>query len=487
MEFSDNISLAVQRLIATAQQAAADAQRAVLATDLLRAMLDDEGHATELLRGADVSIAENETSSDEPLSVGKLLRAARQATDGGDDTSSLHLLLALIQVDAPTAGRLAASGLNESTVREQIGGSSDAAAEPLAVDVHIAPATPAVDDLSPAFRILDAAANRGREGLRVLEDHARFTLNDRHLTARLKQLRHRLAERMQTLLGEQGIRLRDTHGDVGTSVHTRFEASRDTEVDIVRANARRAQEALRTLEEYAKRLDTYIAAQIGQLRYQSYTLERALLTTQRARDRLTDVSLCLLATDSLCPQGVGPVVRAALQAGCVMVQLREKDVPDGQLMTRARLIREWTRDAGALFIINDRPDLAVLVDADGVHVGQEDLSVAEARKIVGSDRLIGVSTHNLDQVRQAVLDGADYLGVGPVFPSQTKSFDDLAGLDFVQSAARETSLPFFAIGGITAENVSEVVEAGCVRVAVTGAICSGDDPSDATRTMLRQL
>src|SRR5581483_6159439 len=124
----------------------------------------------------------------------------------------------------------------------------------------------------------------------------------------------------------------------------------------------------------------------------------------------------------------------------------------------ARRVRLWTREANVRCIVNDRADLALLAETDGVHIGQADLSVKDARAIVGSKRLVGVSTHTIEQARQAVLDGADYLGVGPVFPSQTKKFDALAGLDFVSQVAREISLPWFAIGGINADNVEAVVE-----------------------------
>src|SRR5690606_2183195 len=137
-----------------------------------------------------------------------------------------------------------------------------------------------------------------------------------------------------------------------------------------------------------------------------------------------------------------------------------------------------TRESGALFIMNDRPDLAVLVDADGVHVGQEELSVREARRIVGPGRLVGVSTHSLEQARLAGEDGADYLGVGPVFPSQTKSFSELAGLDFVRQVAEEIRLPWYAIGGITPENVSDVLAAGATRIAVSQAVCGSPSPGE---------
>src|SRR5438045_3761732 len=136
----------------------------------------------------------------------------------------------------------------------------------------------------------------------------------------------------------------------------------------------------------------------------------------------------------------GPPARG----GARVIQLREKTLDGRAVLERARLVRRLTRDAGALFIVNDRPDIARLVEADGVHLGQGDLPVKEARRVLGPDLLIGVSTHDLDQVRQAILDGASYIGVGPTFPSGTKAFPSLAGLEFVRQVAAQTSLPAFA-------------------------------------------
>jgi thiamine-phosphate pyrophosphorylase len=167
--------------------------------------------------------------------------------------------------------------------------------------------------------------------------------------------------------------------------------------------------------------------------------------------------------------------------------LREKTLADRELLERARNVRRWTRQAGVLFILNDRPDLARLAEADGVHLGQDDLPVREARRILGPDALIGVSTHSLDQVRRAVYDGATYLGVGPVFPSRTKPFDAFPGLEFVRQAAAETTLPTFALGGISVDNVGSVVAAGARRVAVGAAICAADEPRPAAAALKAQL
>src|SRR5205807_346035 len=157
----------------------------------------------------------------------------------------------------------------------------------------------------------------------------------------------------------------------------------------------------------------------------------------------------------------------AADGGTQVVQLREKRLDDRELLERARDVRRWTRKVGVLFIVNDRPDIARLAEADGVHLGQDDLRIREARRILGPDALIGVSTHNLEQVRRAVLEGASYIGVGPAFASSTKAFEELAGLEFVRAATAETSLPAFVLGGVTTTNVAEVVAAGGRRVAVS--------------------
>ncbi|MSR57604.1 MAG: thiamine phosphate synthase [Planctomycetaceae bacterium] len=353
--------------------------------------------------------------------------------------------------------------------------------------MHLALAGPLVGENADLYRILDAAANRAREGLRVLEDYARFSADDRHLTEILKSLRHRLAEALELLDDRALISCRDTRHDVGTSVHTRREATRESLADVVRASCKRVQEATRTLEEYGKLVSPEFAGAMGELRYAGYTIEKALLTTFEARDRLNECRLYVLVTQKLCPGGAGPVIRAALSAGAGAIQVREKHLSDRELVDWGRRVREWTAAAGAVYVMNDRPDLAVLTDADGVHVGQDELTVRDARRIVGPDRIVGVSTRDLDQARAAVLDGADYIGVGPVFPSATKSFETYTGLEFVRHVNAEITLPAFAIGGIDESNIAQVVAAGATRVAVSSAICGANDAAQVTRELLQQL
>ncbi len=343
---------------------------------------------------------------------------------------------------------------------------------------------------TPTIRILDAAANRASEGLRVVEEFARFGLNDAHLSRLLKECRHELAGVLAAIPESSRLASRDTLGDVGTAISTASEYRRGSLIDVARASFKRVQEALRTLEEYSKLIGpnpAELSPRFEQLRYRLYTAEKAVFRTHLSRERLRDCQLYLLVTASACVAGCETVVRSAVAGGVTIIQIREKEMSDREFLAHARQVRQWTRDADALMVVNDRPDIAVLADADGVHVGQDELSVSDARQIVGPDLIVGVSTHSIEQARQAVLDGADYLGVGPTFPSTTKSFETFAGLPFVQQVASEIQLPWFAIGGIQSGNIPKVVAAGARRIAVSGAILASNDPQRAASELRKSL
>jgi thiamine-phosphate pyrophosphorylase len=327
-----------------------------------------------------------------------------------------------------------------------------------------------------AARVLDVNFNRAREAARVLEDYCRFALNDRFLTEQVKELRHGLAMASTRLPAHLLLSARETLQDVGTTVTAAGEYDRQTPTQVAMVNLKRLQESLRSLEEFGKLFGPELGRDLEALRYQAYTLERAIAVVGRSRETLFNARLYVLLTGSQCAASLDWTIAQAAAGGADIVQLREKNLTDRELLARARDVRRWTKKAGLLFIMNDRPDIARLVEADGVHLGQDDLPVSEARRIVGAGALIGVSTHTVEQVRQAVLDGADYLGVGPVFPSKTKEFDHFPGLDFVRAASAETALPAFALGGIGLENLGQVVTAGARRIAVGSAVAASDDP-----------
>ncbi len=337
------------------------------------------------------------------------------------------------------------------------------------------------------LRLLDAAANRAREGLRVVEDYARFVRDDRFLMRELKQLRHDLTAALARLPTAQWLACRDTVADVGTTVTTDAETSRRDPSAVAAASFKRLQEALRSLAEFGKLVDPQFSAELEQLRYRSYTLERAAHLAERSHARLGQARLYVLVDGRETLEQFEALAAQLIAAGVHVLQLRDKRLDDRDLLARARRLRELTRGTPTLFVINDRPDLAVLAEADGVHLGQEELTVKDARQIIGPDMLIGVSTHSMEQVRQAVLDGADYLGLGPTFPSGTKPFNRFPGLDFLREAAAEITLPAFAIGGITRENLREVLDTGIRRVAVGQVIVAAESPAQVARVMLATL
>ena len=198
------------------------------------------------------------------------------------------------------------------------------------------------------------------------------------------------------------------------------------------------------------------------------------------RERLARARLYLV-----CDRRPERFLRAALAGGVDVLQLRDKDASDDEVLAAAPAFRRAADDAGALFVINDRPDLARAADADGVHVGQDDGPVAAARAIVGADRIVGRSTHSPDQI--AAAGDADYIAVGPVHATPTKPGRRAVGLDLVRHAAAHAPDPWFAIGGIDPRNVSEVVAAGARRIVVVRAITEAKDPEAAARALRRAL
>jgi thiamine-phosphate pyrophosphorylase len=490
---------AVARAVEAARlAAAADGVMAVAPRHLLAGLLaETEGHAAAWLaeHGLDltrIQVAPSAHPSGGPApalpyadAAGRALdeagRLARSSTADHVVTSE-HLLLGLLRADADLREELHRQGLQFNTLEASYTGKH---VSPLSLDAPLEFGD--VTERADAARILDASANRAREALRVLEDFVRFSLGDASLSRQVKQIRHDLTGALVELSPQELVASRDTLGDVGTDISTGREQVRFSLADVVRANLKRLQEALRSLEEYGKLRSAMFGERIQNIRYRTYTLERALVLGAESRRQLEHARLYVLVTGATCRAALDWTIAEAAAGGADVIQLREKSLPDRELLRRASDVRRWTRKAGVLFIMNDRPDVARLAEADGVHLGQDDLSVGEARRIVGSDALVGVSTRTLDQVRRAVLDGASYIGVGPTFPSTTKAFDELAGLEFVRAATAETTLPAFALGGVAVDNVGQVVAAGGRRVAVSVAIAQADDPRAAAAALRAAL
>lgn len=347
--------------------------------------------------------------------------------------------------------------------------------------------------MNDALRILDANLNRAREALRVMEDVARFALSDAKLAADLKTARQAL----HAIADSSGLDApllaawRDTPGDVGTSHTTASERARASTRDIAIAAGKRAGEALRVIEECTKLSPAFNASSHAKsLRYTVYDLEKRL-TLALATGRARQWRLCVLITESLCNgRNWEQIAAASLLGGADMLQLREKSLDGRELLARASRLAALCHEHNASCIINDRPDIAMLAHADGVHLGQTDLAVQDVRKLAGSSLLVGISTTNMQQARQAARDGADICGLGPMFPTTTKHKPDLAGpvyLGDYLADEQTTRIPHLAIGGITPGNISQLVAAGCRGIAVSSTVCGADDPEAVCRELTRAL
>lgn len=349
------------------------------------------------------------------------------------------------------------------------------------------------------LRILDANANRAREALRVMEDLARFVLDDEPLCREFKEIRHGLRDVLEHALGTGAdaamLAWRDTPGDVGTQVATDAEGRRENLRAVGAAAGKRLSEALRSMEEVCKTWGSAGPVLLERLRYKGYETERRLLAAM-GTGRAVQWRLCVILTESLCAHHPWETVaREAIAGGADCLQLREKDLTDRELLRRAHRLVGLARPHGSesratAVIINNRVDVALLAGADGIHVGQDDLPLRDVRRTVGANLLIGVSTHTTGQARQAAIDGADYCGVGPMFETKTKDAGPVAGPEFLRAyltTATCARLPHLAIGGITVENIRELGAAGCKGVAVSSAVCGAREPRAACEALLRAI
>ena len=195
----------------------------------------------------------------------------------------------------------------------------------------------------------------------------------------------------------------------------------------------------------------------------------------------------ILDRDAASGRDLSALLESILEGGCRMVQLRDKRTPIAELYPVAEAFQRRCRQAGALLVINDRADLAVALQAGGLHVGQDDLPAPVARCLLPAGTILGVSTHDVSQARRAFSDGADYIAVGSIFPTGSKAGFTLVGTDLLRRIRPEIPVPLVGIGGITEANAEQVIVAGADAVAVISAVCAAPDPQDATRRLLDRL
>ncbi len=205
------------------------------------------------------------------------------------------------------------------------------------------------------------------------------------------------------------------------------------------------------------------------------------------RESLHGVRLYVLIGSDIATKSVEETARLVIDGGADAIQLREKTISDEEFISQAREIHDIAAQRGILLIINDRVNVAKEVNAEGVHLGQYDIGISEARDVIGNEKIIGVSTHNVEQAKQAQKEGADYIAIGPVYPTSTKINEPPVGLEVVQEVAEKINIPFVVIGAIALKNLDEVLKTGATRVAVCSAIISSKDILSSTKQFKDKL
>ena len=341
------------------------------------------------------------------------------------------------------------------------------------------------------LRIIDASLNRVGEGLRLLEDVARLLLNDATLSQQLKTMRHQLIKGDDSF-HQQLLQSRNSESDVGMDIEAPGEEKgRELPIVLV-ANSRRVQESLRTLEELAKVPGTAPALdpeKFKQARFSLYTIEKELMSRLLRQDKLRNIAGLYVIIDTPLLKGRGhmEVARQVIHGGARTIQLRDKTVSKAELLPIAHQLRKLCAEHNVLFIMNDYLDVALETDADGLHVGQGDLPVKVARKLLPMGKILGCSTTTVEQAVTAQSEGADYVAVGSMYQTLSKETAKVVGLERLRQVRQVISLPLVAIGGITEDNASEVIAAGADAVAVISAVLGAESPEEASQQIVERL
>ncbi|RAP34351.1 thiamine phosphate synthase [Candidatus Marinamargulisbacteria bacterium SCGC AG-439-L15] len=287
-------------------------------------------------------------------------------------------------------------------------------------------------------QIIDANINRASEGLRVIEDYCRFISHQKEITEKLASLRKKINMTETESDKIRHLNARNTENDMRAK---EAPPSRPDKISILKANFKRVEEALRVLEEYTENPN------YNEARYDVYELEKEVL--------LTVIKPCIKPGIYLISHDVD-ILKKGLEWGVSLIQLRDKEADKPSLYEKAKALIIESKKKEIPLIINDFLDIALSVDADGVHTGQDDIPISEQRNILGAHKLIGRTTHSLDQGLLAEKDGADYVSVGPIWETPSKPNRDGIGFDYLEKAKKEISIPYVAIGGINHNTIDQI-------------------------------
>jgi len=339
------------------------------------------------------------------------------------------------------------------------------------------------------YRIIDANFNRAREAARVIEEFCRFYLNSDLLTDRAKRLRHKLCSAISQLDQSKLIASRDTVGDVGVGAKVEGQLKRENLRDCLLAGCKRLPEALRAIAEVSCTIDPSVAEAVESIRYEAYTLEKDIITFSDTVEKYKRVLLYVIITSEL-PAEIISLTQYCVTGQADCIQLRAKGVDDDKLFALAEQFAGICRDGGVLSIINDRADIAIAAGADGVHLGQHELGIEQVRKLQLSPLIIGKTTHSAEQLKAACEQCATYVSLGPVFKTDTKPNIVPTGIKYVTEGIEmlsNTGIQHAAIGGITENNVEQVLQAGARTIAVCAAVAQSKDPVLACQRLKKKI
>ena len=332
-------------------------------------------------------------------------------------------------------------------------------------------------------QIIDANLDRAREGLRVLEDWSRFGLGQEDIVIKLKNFRQILGKNHLDFYKKARNRINDSSKGLAHIEQTK----RKTPEKIISSNSARVQEALRVIEEFSRGHNQNLSKIASEIRYEIYTLEIELLNFNSRQKALEIIKKNHLYTITNQKENLLEIIEEILIGGVKILQYRFKEGNDKKHLNEAILIKKLCKKYNALFIVNDRIDIALASNADGIHLGQDDFDIKTARQILGSSIIIGITANNKKDISDALIDGCDYIGIGPVFKSLTKQGKKPLGIDKVISLTKELKIPWFAIGGINKNNIKTLKKFGFKKVALVSEIMDSQDPKKEAIMILKKL
>jgi len=308
----------------------------------------------------------------------------------------------------------------------------------------------------------------------------------------LRALRHEVTaglERVasaEQLLAARRVQSDSGHPGANEEAHA---GGQGTPGDVALRGLKRAEEAIRVLEEYTRGSDLQAARKFSEARFTVYEAEQWLALCGEHAARISSSRLYVLLTEARCRKGLEATSREVLRGGAQILQLREKQMDGAAQVERARRLRDVCAEHGALLLVNDRLDVALMSGAHGVHVGQADVGPADVRRMAGERVLVGRSTHSVEEARRAIEEeGADYIAVGSMYATRTKDAYEMRGPGLARAVLEQGwDVPVFAIGGITVERIPELRAAGIRRVAVSAAVIEAEDPRRAAEKMREAL